>query len=253
MPADSDLNIINHKETARGDYTRVLAFLRDQLLTGKIKTGDKLLPERDLSALLNVSRPVLREALRALAMIGAVEVRHGAGTYVTTPDASSLSDFFSFVLVQHGEQFDDILEARIAIEHHAIRLACARATQSDYDNMSRILDRIHDTIEDAQQGADADFAFHTAIVTAARSPALSTIYGALSRFLTDLHFVRRQRILQVTGIRSYLIDHHASLLDAIVRRDPAAADRLLAEHFQIGADFNRRAVLSQIKRPSSPT
>ncbi|GLQ08173.1 GntR family transcriptional regulator [Devosia yakushimensis] len=235
---------------SQGDYARVLDFIRQQLLSGRIRVGDKLVAERELSALLGVSRPVLREALRALSMIGAVEIRHGVGTFVTTPDVSALGDFFSLVLAQQGDQLDDILESRVAIEHHAIRLACRRATETDYDRLAATLGRIRETIEDAEEGAKADFAFHSAIVAASHSKTLATIYGALSNFIVDLHVVRRRRILTVSGIRDYLIDHHARILDALVRRDGPEADRLLAEHFEIGADFSRRAMLNEINGAS---
>jgi GntR family transcriptional regulator, transcriptional repressor for pyruvate dehydrogenase complex len=77
---NDDLTLKRNSGEATGGYDRVLGFLRDQLLSGQLKTGDRLLPERELAALLGVGRPVLREALRALAMIGAVEIRHGIGT-----------------------------------------------------------------------------------------------------------------------------------------------------------------------------
>lgn len=248
---DDLIEISGQAGGAQSDYARVLDFIRQQLLSGRIKVGDKLLAERELSALLGVSRPVLREALRALSMIGAVEIRHGVGTFVTTPDVSALGDFFSLVLARQGDQLDDILESRVAIEHHAIRLACRRATQTDYDRLGDALVLIRNTIEDAEQGAKADFAFHSAIVAAGHSKTLATIYGALSNFIVELHVARRRKILTVQGIRDYLINHHAQILDALVRRDVREADRLLAEHFEIGADFNRRALLTELNRSPS--
>ena len=100
----------------KSGYDRVVAFLREELLSGALKTGDCLLPERELAAQLGVGRPVLREALRALAMIGALEIRHGVGTIVKKPDVSTLGEFFTFVLAQQADAIDDIMEARVAIE-----------------------------------------------------------------------------------------------------------------------------------------
>ena len=85
----------------KSGYDRVVAFLREELLSGALKTGDCLLPERELAAQLGVGRPVLREALRALAMIGALEIRHGVGTIVKKPDVSTLGEFFTFVPVSY--------------------------------------------------------------------------------------------------------------------------------------------------------
>ncbi|WP_312795370.1 FadR/GntR family transcriptional regulator [Tianweitania sp.] len=225
----------------KGGYEKVVSFLREQLLSGDLKTGDCLLPERELATLLGVGRPVLREALRALAMIGAVEIRHGVGTIVKKPDVSTLGEFFTFALAQQADVIDDIMEARVAIEHHAIRLACRRAGQGDFDRLAERLHVIIETINDPEQGGLADFQFHEAIVKAAGSPTLMSLYGSISALMMRSHLDRRERIIQVEGIESFLIDHHRKIYDAVVARDAPKADDLLARHFEIGADFRRRA------------
>ena len=103
---------------------KVFAFFRDALLNGTLKAGERLLGERELSLRLGVSRPLLREALRSLAMLGFLDIRHGSGAYVRQADITVLSDFFTFCLAQQPDILDDVMEARIAIECQAIRLAC---------------------------------------------------------------------------------------------------------------------------------
>ncbi|WP_082653306.1 FadR/GntR family transcriptional regulator [Aureimonas sp. AU22] len=239
----SDVSITRGDTDTRSGYERVVSFLREQLLSGQLKTGDCLLPERELSARLNVSRPMLREALRALAMIGAVEIRHGVGTIVKRPDVSTLGEFFSFVLAQQADVIDDIMEARIAIEHHAVRLACRRATQPDLDRIADALKLIAETIHDVEAGGAADFRFHEAIVRAAHSPTLVSIYGSLSALMMRSHLDRREQIIRIEGIDEFLIDHHRLIFSAVVDRDAPKADDLLTRHFEIGAEFRRRATM----------
>ena len=239
----TEISITRDEGEAKGGYERVVTFLRDQLLSGQLKTGDCLLPERELALRLKVSRPVLREALRALAMIGAVEIRHGVGTIVKRPDVSTLGEFFTFILAQQADVIDDIMEARVAIEHHAIRLACRRATQSDFDRIADALALIVATIHEAEAGGLADFKFHEAIVRAAHSPTLASIYGSLSSLMMRSHLDRREKIIQVEGIDAFLIDHHRLIFSAVVARDAPKADDLLTRHFEIGADFRRRATM----------
>ena len=107
---------------------RVLSFFREQLLSGALKEGDRLLGERELCLALGVSRPVLREALRSLANYGLLDIRHGKGAFVRKADIAVLGDFLTFCLAQQPDMVDDIMQARIAIECQAIRLACSRAT-----------------------------------------------------------------------------------------------------------------------------
>lgn len=242
---------IRRETQEAGAHNRVSAFLRDQLLSGELKAGDCLLPERELAAMLNVSRPVLREALRALSMIGAVEIRHGVGTIVKRPDASALGDVFSFMLAHGSDITSDIMEARKAIEHHAIRLACQRATEQDFANIAIALRHIIETIENPDAGGTADFKFHEAIVTASHSPTLVTIYASISQLMMRSHLERREKIIQVEGIEEFLIDHHRLILEALAARDRVRADDLLHQHFEIGADFRRRASLHELAKGTS--
>jgi DNA-binding FadR family transcriptional regulator len=102
-------------------FERVFAYLRERLLDGTLKQGERLMAERELAAQLGVSRPIVREALRALHMLGIVEIRERVGTIVKRPDASMLKDFFTLALAQQADLIDDVMEARIAIECQALR------------------------------------------------------------------------------------------------------------------------------------
>lgn len=245
------MEIRREKTEAGSGYDRVVKFLRDQLLNGELKAGDSLLPERELSAKLGVSRPVLREALRALAMVGAVEIRHGVGTVITKPDVSILGEFFTFVLAHQPNVVDDVMQARIAIERQAVRLACRRATQSDYDRLAACLGEIIETIRTPELGALADFRFHESIVTASGSPTLINIYQSISMLMRRSHLDRREQIIQVEGIEEFLINHHRAIFSAIVERDEIKADELLGRHFEIGSDFRRRATILKASSGSS--
>lgn len=240
---DDKLSVTRKAPDGESGYDRVIGFLRQRILSGQLKAGDLLLPERELAALLKVSRPMLREALRALSMIGMVEIRHGIGTVVRRPDISTLGTFFTFVLAQQSDIVDDIMEARIAIEHHAVRLACRRAKQADFDRIADALTLIVDTIHDPIEGGRADFCFHESIVRAAHSPTLVNIYASIADLMKRSHLDRREQIIQVEGIDSFLIDHHRLIFSALLERDAPKADELLARHFEIGAEFRRRATM----------
>lgn len=223
---------------------RVFAFFREQLLSGALKPGDRLLGERELALSLGVSRPVLREALRSLAMLGFLAIRHGKGAYVKSADISVLSDFFTFCLAQQPDILDDVMQARIAIECQAIRLACERAGDSDLARIGGHLSRLMDTLHDPAAGGDADFAFHLAIVEAGRSPALLTLYHAISDLLKRSHVERRQQTVAVPGIRDYLVDAHREVFLSIVARQPDAAEARLREHFAIGDELRRKSYIA---------
>src|ERR1700754_465094 len=95
------------QEPAAGGYERVLGFVREQLASGQLKAGDRLLPERELAVRLGISRPVIREVLRALAAMGIIEIRHGHGSVVREPDLSAMGDLFTLMLAQRADVIDD--------------------------------------------------------------------------------------------------------------------------------------------------
>lgn len=242
------ITIVKPADADEDGYDRVLSFLRDELMSGRLQTGDRLLPERDLATALGVSRPVIREALTALSTLGAVEIRRGYGTVVREPNFTALADYFSLVLAQQAGAVDDVMQARIAIERQAIRLACTRALAADLEKLSQALQAIRETIDDPAKGGDADFHFHSMIVEAAHSPALSSVYAAVAKLLQASHLERRKVIASVPQVDAYLIDHHEAVLLAIRRGNPAEADALLTEHFEIGANLRKDAEAAEARR-----
>jgi GntR family transcriptional repressor for pyruvate dehydrogenase complex len=249
------VNMIDSLKITRSDdagskgFDKVSAFLRDQLLNGSIRPGDRLIAERELAGQLGVSRPILREALRALAVIGVVEIRQGVGTIVRRPDVSVLGEFFTFALAQQSDIIDDVMEARIAIECQAVRLACQRATLSDVERLRGGLDRIAATIDDQLEGGKADYEFHAALVDTAKSATLLCMYQAISELLLRSH-VNRRALVGAAGtssanfIKEYLIDDHRRIFDAVVARDGQRADDVLRKHFEIGNEYRRQAAVN---------
>lgn len=237
-------------EGERG-FETVFAFLRDQLLTGALKPGDRLIPERELAARLGVGRPLVREALRALSALGVVAIRERIGAVVTRPDVAVLNDVFAFAMAQQPTLADDVMEARVAIECQAIRLACVRATIADFERLQRALMAISATIDDPDAGGKADFDFHRAIVRASRAETLMVLHNAMAGLLTNAHRSRRELVQSFPSMKTYLIDDHKRVFDALVARDPHEADAALRRHFAIGDDYRRRAAVGQGEAPAA--
>ena len=230
-------------------FAKVFDYLREQLLEGRIRSGDRLLPERELALQMGVSRPIVREALRALSMMGVVEIRERVGTVVRQPDVSVLSDVFAFSLAQVPDAIDDVMQARIALECQAIRLACQRATTADIERMRGALDTIEGTVNDAAGGGRADFDFHIALVRASKSDTLIQLYGAMAELLTRSHRDRRQLVGEHHDerMKRTVVEDHRHLLEAVIAGDEDAADHALRQHFRIGDELRRQKALAPSK------
>ncbi|MFO1162442.1 MAG: FadR/GntR family transcriptional regulator [Reyranellaceae bacterium] len=231
----------------------MFAFFRDRLMSGELKAGDRLLPERVLALALGVSRPVLREALRSLAVLGLLDIQHGRGAFVRAADASVLGQALTLCLLHDPSILDDVVEARIAIECQAVRLACERASERDLQTIAGLLDALVNSIDDLEAGGAADHAFHVAIVQASRSGSLMKIYEAISPLLTQGHVERRRQMLAQDGAPARVIAAHRELFMSLARRDPDDAERLLREHFRLADDLRRRTLISSYQPQEQET
>jgi DNA-binding FadR family transcriptional regulator len=183
--------------------------------------------------------------------MGVVEIQNRVGTVIRQPDVSIFGDFFALSLAQHKDVLDDVMQARIAIECQAIRLACHRATTFDFERLRHALQRIETTIDDPAQGGLADFEFHTALVRASKSETLVSLYGAMAKLLLRSHRDRRVLVKLDAEIKRYLIDDHRRLFDAIAERDEDGADRKLRKHFSIGDGYRHKAVV-ELRKTGTP-
>ena len=197
---------------------------------------DKLLNERELAKHLDVGRPLLREVVRSLAILGVLDTRQGDGTYVARMSIDAFSEYFTFFLAQNDRAFSDIIQARIAIECQAVRLACSQAKPADLDDLKQGLVLLKETALDPVAGTEAEVRFHSSLVRASHSPSLNTVYQAISELMSHSFLWRRQQSNVREEHVPALIEVHLLVYKAIVLKDEDEAERRLREHF----DFNDR-------------
>lgn len=222
---------------------RIIGYFRRQISDGGLRVGDRVPPERELAKELGVGRPLLREVMRSLAMLGVLHSRQGSGTYISKADFGVLTEFFTFSLSQTPDVLQDVMQARIAIECQAIRLACVRAEDRDLAEMQRWLEVLLDTLDDPETGGNADFMFHQSLVAASHSRSLITLYDALSTLLKESHVERRRTTYKSREIVGDLVEAHKEVFLAIVGKDPEMADQRLREHFAIGDELRRKSLI----------
>lgn len=232
---------------------KVSGYFRDQVLSGALKPGDRLPSERELSLRLGVGRPLLREVMRSLDMLGVLDIRHGKGAFVAKADFKVLSDFFAFYLAQEKNALDDVMQARIAIECQAIRLACERATDNDLSRIERCFTHLMETLEDPEAGGAADHEFHLAIVEASHSPTLMTLYTAISALLLKSHVERRRTTADAPDIIEGHIESHRKVFLSIVEGDGDLANQRLREHFSIGDELRRKSIIAAYSKGGTST
>ncbi|WP_433332768.1 FadR/GntR family transcriptional regulator [Spirillospora sp. CA-294931] len=191
----------------------VLDQLQAEVSDGTWKVGDRIPGELDLAARLGVSRPAVREAIRALSHVGVLDVRRGDGTYVrSSADPRPLLQRVGHATLR------DVFEVQLAYDVQAARLAALRRTDADLDRLEVLL-AARDAACEAAEFGEADARFHLGVVEAARNPVLVEACRFFVRRLGDsLRAVRLDHEVPEAGPAK-----HRAVLDAIAARDADGA------------------------------
>ncbi|MEQ9407176.1 MAG: FadR/GntR family transcriptional regulator [Fuerstiella sp.] len=217
---------------SRSLVTQVSAQLAE-LIRAQPADGDRQLPaERRLAEQIGVSRQVVREAIRQLEHQGLLEVRQGSGIRIVDQLQRPVTGSLSLLIPDVEERLHQLLEARLAIEPEAARLAAIRATK---DQVLQ-LQQIHGQMEVAQADPTAiqcDLDFHRALAGASGNLMFRLILDSLA----EISLESRQRTIGRVG-RQTAIQQHGCILDAILARDPTAAAESMRQHlYTAGRDM----------------
>ncbi|HET6353288.1 FadR/GntR family transcriptional regulator [Streptomyces sp.] len=162
---------------------QVIAELRNQITSGEWPVGSRIPTEPELVEQLGVARNTVREAVRALAHNGLLDIRQGSGTYVvaTSELAGVMHRRFADADPRH------IAELRSTLESSAARLAAQRRTAKDLKQLDTLLVRREEAWAsgDAERFVAADATFHLAVVAASHNEVLSELYADLGDLLRD--------------------------------------------------------------------
>lgn len=203
---------------------QIAALVRD----GHLVSGDRFPPERDLQARWRVSRPVLREAFRALEMQGLVESRPGGGRYLRAERIPSPAELRGPTLAGDRQSLLHILDAREAVEVKAAQLAAANASRGQLAAIGRPLRMLDTMTPDAYRRGDFNMEFHAAVARAAGNPVLEQLaLDLIGRF----HEAGFEDLPDPDDWRSLKADHQP-VYDAIAAQDPRAAAGAMTAHFQ---------------------
>ncbi|MCX7889338.1 MAG: FadR family transcriptional regulator [Rhodobacteraceae bacterium] len=204
----------------------VVQRILDLVRGGHLGAGDRLPPERDLAVQLDVSRPTVREALRALSILGVLEIRHGGGVYVTSLDASELLSPLDFFVTLNAQNMSELFDARIQYEPMIAALAAERLTEAALGRLQELVDDQIANPEDLELFHDTDVEFHKTILEASGNLFLTRI-GKLLQVLGDQG---RQAFQKRRSIRAQSTEDHRVIMAALHARDPEAARRAMRQH-----------------------
>src|SRR3954467_15414933 len=207
---------------------RVFSRLVEDVLSGCYEPGEKLPTQRALAAELDVNMASVREAVKRLEQLGLVEVRHGDAMRVADWRASGGLDVIAHVLFAAGgldrATLADVMEARRLMLAESARLAAERRDATQAARLEELAERLA-AAPDAAAAQALDWAFFQELVEAARNVVLMLVMNSIR----GIYLQRGELFQAVVADADGLAPLYTRAADAVARRQPAAAQRAVAE------------------------
>jgi len=199
------------------------------IMTGELKVGAKLPPERVLADSLGVSRVSIRQALHELEVRGLIDRRPGRGTIVlsATEESSRSRATIAAALSAGDQEIANVMELRAIIEPPIAGLTASRATDRDIAQLRDLVDQMSPDLS-VEKYAELDTSFHQAIAQYTHNPLLSL----LTKQIATLIAPSRSANLQTKRRRRNSTSEHEAILRAISARDPEAAESAATAHIE---------------------
>jgi GntR family transcriptional regulator, transcriptional repressor for pyruvate dehydrogenase complex len=208
----------------------IIEQIRSAILTGEIKTGDKLPPERDLGKRFKASRIAVREALKSLEASGFLVIRPGSGVFVSEIDSKKMSEsLYSILRIQHIS-LDEITEARLILEPQVARLAAERITGDDLEKLKANIAATAGIVKSGAVATAENIEFHGLLAQATQNTVLALTMKTMLDVAREMTLVRRQKEPQRVSASRYSVSHHKQILSALQEKDPQRVYDLMHEH-----------------------
>src|SRR5581483_9220922 len=153
--------------------------LTDLIVDGSLAPAQPLPTERELARQFSVSIGVVREAIKSLAAIGLVEVRHGVGTFVNPRERWNTATPMLLLVRSEPSSVLDVHDLRVPLEMVAVEWAAKRATAADLAGVAATLEGMRACLRQPQEFIAADLAFHLALARATHNRILLAVLQPL--------------------------------------------------------------------------
>ena len=231
-------------------YRKIARMLSDLIAAGEFVPGQRLPGERDLARQLNVSRPSVREALIALEVEGKVEVRVGAGVFVSEPRKPA--PMATAKTLHPGEGPFELIRARWVVEGETAAIASVEATPADRDEMRRAIKDLR-VSKSPRESELADRRLHVAIASATRNGPLAEMVQLLWDEGRGALWHQMEHHFGTPELRAETIRDHEAVVSAIESGSAYQARKTMHEHLtrvhrEFARGFTRRGPAAALRR-----
>lgn len=213
-------------------YEKVVRYIQSEIWRGNLKRGERLPSERDLAAMLSVSRNTVREAMRTLSLMGFVTSVRGVGNFVSCDLKQNLSETFRMMLMMGETNYLQVSQLRRGLESETARLASHRISPRQ---AAKLVDLAHRMREEpnSEKGSQLDQEFHTLLCEAAGNKLIYALFLAMLSTIQKFISTMYGRIVQNEEQADKLYAAHEKLARALEQHDEDAAMYAIQYHFEI--------------------
>jgi len=205
---------------------KIIEHVKEMIVTGKLKPGDRLPAEETFATQMGVGRGTVREALCVLSYVGLLERRKN-GTYVSAGGGKKTGDTITSAIRQYSG-YMEIIEVRRVVEPELAALAAARATPEQVAELGDHYQRMLREQSDRERFIDDDNQFHRIIFAAAGNSLFQKIMGTIQEVMRD----NQAQVIRSGQIMPRSLGFHQRLFEAIKDGDPNNARRIMREHVE---------------------
>jgi len=210
-------------------FERIVEQIEQRILSGELRSGDRLPTERELGEQFQASRTAVREAMKTLAQKGLVDMRPGRGTIVINATSQAMQHSLGLMIkVDQEHNLDHLSEVRQILEPEIATLAAQRATDKDILAMQTAVDVMEINLQNADAFIAADNDFHRALAEATHNMLILALLDSIVNLLSE----QRKLIFSVDGGPERGQLHHKHILNAIVHHDPEVAHKAMIAHLR---------------------
>lgn len=201
-------------------------------LVAASEPGSRLPTERELCAQLGVGRSTLREAMRSLAFIGAIQPRQGSGTYVSTQEDQPVEKLIGLGLMLQRSSVHEVIEVRRILEVEAVRIAAEKHDESDRRQLESVMQTMAQLAAQPAQASRYDVQYHVLLARASHNSVLVHLINGMRRLLEIwiTKAVNRQPVVED------IVREHNDVLRAVFAREPNRAAASMFIHLTNAAD-----------------
>ncbi|MEY7999963.1 FadR/GntR family transcriptional regulator [Clostridium sp. Mt-5] len=222
-------------------YEQVIEQIENMIVDGTLKKGDKLPSERELVEHLQVSRTSIREALRALQVMGLIESRQGEGNFIRQSFEESLFEPLSVMFMLQGGNPEEIMDVRRLIEIETASMAAGKINEDQLKSLKKLSDAFK-TSRNEQDNVKFDKQFHYEIAQAAGNFLIINILNAMSSLMDAFLKDARSKILVNKENVEVLAKQHMGIYEALRNHDVKRASDEMKKHL----DFTNAYIKSHI-------